>query len=96
MFVPLWILVPAALLLLWLLARALGGGGRGGRGDMIERQRRSSPPAPRHGDPHVLGDPAIRDAIAKGRKIEAVRLAREKYGLDLKAAKELVERHWKR
>ena len=93
MFVPLWILVPAALLLLFLLVRAL----RGSRGDMIERQRRATgdlalhhPPRP--GEPDAMSDPQIRDAIEGRRKVEAVKLVRDRYGLGLKEAKDLVER----
>lgn len=93
MFVPLWILVPAALLLLFLLVRPL----LRSRGDMIERQRRATgdlalrhPPRP--GEPDPMSDPQIRAAIEGGRKIEAVKLARERYGLGLKEAKALVDR----
>ena len=93
MYVPLWILIPAALLLLWLIARVFGGS----RGDMIERQRRSSGGValrhgPRPGDPDAMSDPAIRAAVESGHKIEAIRLARERFGLGLKEAKELIER----
>lgn len=87
MFVPLWILTPAALLLLVLLARVLGGGGR----DMIERQRASSfEPGSDHLT--VLAQDDVQDAIARGRKIEAIRLVRERTGLGLKESKQLVER----
>jgi hypothetical protein len=93
MFVPLWILVPAALLLLFLLVRPL----LRSRGDMIERQRRATgdlalnhPPRP--GEPDPMSDPQIRAAIEGRRKIEAVKLARERYGLGLKEAKDLIER----
>lgn len=77
-------------------------------GDMIERQRRAAgAPRPAHPprldridrsavaehavDP--LTAPEIRRAIAEGRKIEAIKLARERFGLGLREAKELVERH---
>lgn len=86
MFVPLWLLVPALLLLLWLLSRAFGN-----RGDMIERQRRASAPVSPEQLAQALADPEIRLAIAGGHKIEAIRLVRERTGLDLKGAKDLVE-----
>ncbi len=85
MFVPLWILIPAALLLLIFLVRALRGGG-----DMIERQRRATL-APSTEQSAALAQPDIRDAIASGRKIEAIRLVRERTGLGLKESKQLVE-----
>lgn len=93
MFVPLWILVPAALLLLFLLVRPLLRSG----GNMIERQRQATrdlalrhPPRP--GQPDPMSDPQIRDAIDGRRKVEAVKLARERYGLGLKEAKALIDR----
>ena len=55
MFVPLWILVPAVLLLLWLLARAFGD-----RGDMIERQQRAATPVSPQLLAQALADPEIR------------------------------------
>jgi ribosomal protein L7/L12 len=86
MFVPLWILVPAVLLLLWLLARAFGD-----RGDMIERQQRAATPVSPQLLAQALADPEIRAAIADGHTIEAIKLVRERTGLDLKGAKDLVE-----
>jgi ribosomal protein L7/L12 len=86
MFVPLWILVPAILLLLWLLSRAFGN-----RGDMIERQRRAATPVSPELLAQALADPEIRAAIEGGHKIEAIRLVRERTGLDLKGAKDLVD-----
>jgi hypothetical protein len=86
MFVPLWILVPAALLLLWLLSRAFGS-----RGDMIERQRRETVPVSPELLAQALADPEIREAIMSGHKIEAIKLVRLRTGLDLKGAKDLVE-----
>jgi hypothetical protein len=83
-------------------------GGERVRGDMIEQQRRASgagPPAhPRRLDgvdrnaaaAHVadpLTVPEIRAAIEDGRKLEAIKLVRERFGLGLREAKELVERH---
>jgi hypothetical protein len=86
MFVPLWILVPAALLLLVLLSRLPSRGG-----DMIDRQRRATTPVSPEQLATILADPEIRAAIAGGRKIEAIKLVRRRSGLDLKAAKDLVE-----
>lgn len=96
MFVPLWILVPAALLLLFLLLRPLFGS-LGGGIDMIERQRRATKDLPlrhpaRPGERDPMADPQIRAAIESRRKAEAVKLARERYGLGPKEARELVER----
>jgi len=87
MFVPLPILVPALLLLLWLLSRALNGRS----GDMIERQRRAAAPVSPEQLAAALADPEIRAAIDGGRKIEAIKLVRLRLALDLKAAKDLVE-----
>lgn len=87
MFVPLWILIPAALLLLVLLVRALRGGDR----EMIARQReRTFEPGTDHLT--VLAQPDVQAAIAGGKKIEAIRMVRERTGLGLKEAKQLVER----
>jgi ribosomal protein L7/L12 len=96
-----------ALVLVTLFAKRLRGGERV-RGDMIEQQRRQSgapaPAIPRRLDgidrnaaaaqaldPNTV--PEIREAIAAGRKVEAIRMVRDRFGLDLKQAKELVERH---
>jgi ribosomal protein L7/L12 len=87
MFVPLWILVPAVLLLLWLLSRALNGG----RGDMIERQQRAAAPVSPQQLAQAFADPEISAAIEGGHKIEAIKLVRERLGLDLKGAKDLIE-----
>jgi ribosomal protein L7/L12 len=86
MFVPLWILVPAVLLPLWVLSRAFGAN----RGDMIERQRRESSFVPEK-LAQALADPEVRATIAGGHKIEAIRLVRGRYGLDLKGAKDVVD-----
>lgn len=86
MFVPLWILVPAILLLLWLLSRAFGN-----RGDMIERQRRAATPVSPELLAQALADPEIRAAIEGGHKIDAISLVRERTGLDLKGANDLVD-----
>ena len=91
MFVPLWILIPAALLLLVLLGRAIAGGRR----DMIAEQRAQ---VFEPGSDHltVLAQPDVSDAIAGRRKIEAIKLVRERTGLGLKEAKQLVERQARR
>lgn len=90
----------------WMLLRLRGG--ERVRGDMIERQRRKAgapPPAiPRRLDgidrnaaaAHALDPntvPEIRAALEAGRKVEAVKMVRERFGLGLREAKELVERH---
>ena len=88
MFVPLWILVPAVLLLLlWLLSRALRGGG----GDMIDRQRRAAPALTPEQLAPILADPEVRATIAGEGKIAAIKLVRRRYGLDLKGAKDVVD-----
>ena len=82
------------LLLLFLLMRR-------GSGDMIERQRREASvrarpripaPATRADEAALLAEPEIREALDGGHKIEAIKLVRERTGLGLKEAKELVER----
>ena len=68
--------------------------------DMIERQRREVARELKHSTPHtsrsdeaaLLAVPEIRAALDNGRKIEAIKLLRERTGLGLKEAKELVER----
>jgi ribosomal protein L7/L12 len=87
MFVPLWILVPAALALVWLAGLALNRP----RGDMIENQRRTSTPVTPEQLAALLADPDVSAAIAGGRKIEAIKLVRRRTGLDLKGAKDLVD-----
>ena len=83
---------------------------RGGE-DMIARQKRKtiaalerSPSGQREVAPDtarsdveaLLAVPDIRDALQKGRKVEAIRLVRERAGIGLKEAKELVERATRR
>jgi len=93
MFVPLPLIALAvlALVVLALLARRRGGG------DMIEQQRRMAPPPPARrmtgeSAEKILAQPDIAAAIAAGHKIEAIKLVRERTGLGLKEAKDLVER----
>jgi len=65
---------------------------------MIERQRRATPrlsptPSPISTDQRtVLASSEVRAALAGGNKIEAIKLVRERTGLGLKEAKDLVER----
>ena len=95
MFVPLWILVPAVLLLLWLLSRALNGGGPStgsGQVEMIDRQRREGPRLSPEQLAPIIADPEVRATIAGEGKIAAIRLVRRRYGLDLRGAKDVVER----
>ena len=99
MFVPLWLLALAGVafvLLVWLAFRPRGGG------EMIQGQqrdaRRTASHSPTHGAVSQSGEaailvPEIRAALARGQKIEAIRLVRERTGLGLKEAKDLVERH---
>jgi hypothetical protein len=56
--------------------------------------RAGNAPAPQH-QPGVPGvfPPAAADALRRGRKIEAIRIAREHLGIGLKEAKDLVEQH---
>ena len=62
---------------------------------MIERQRADSfEPGSDHLT--VLAQADVREAIARGKKIEAIKLVRERTGLGLKEAKLLVERYRQR
>lgn len=95
---PWWILFPLILLAMAIIARMLRV--RGNRlDDMIERQRRESDRPPislrDHGvlDGNILDEPEILREIARGHKIEAIKLVRERFGLGLKEAKDLVDRH---
>ncbi len=88
MFVPLWLIALTLLLiavLAWLALRGRGGG------DMIDRQRRAAPAERPPADRKALSDRGVREAIARGNKLEAIRLVRERTGLSLAEAKELVE-----
>jgi len=89
MFVPLWLIALALLLIVvlaWLALRGRGGG------EMIDRQRRAAPTERSPADHKALADRAVREAIARGNKLEAIRLVRERTRLSLAEAKELVER----
>ena len=87
MYVPLWLLIPAAVLLLVLLLRAFTGGSR----EMIAGQRAAGF---EQGAAHLaaLAQPDVQAAIAGRRKIEAIKLIRERTGLGLREARLLVER----
>jgi len=90
MFVPLW-LIGLTLLVLFAALAAATWRRRGGV-EMVERQRRERPSAS-FGELTVLASPEVRAALGAGRKIDAIKLVRERTGLGLKEAKELVERH---
>ncbi len=88
MFVPLWLIVVVLVALVLLAGLAF----RGGRsGEMIERQRRASP-APTFDQLAILASAEIRGALEQGNKIAAIKLVRERTGLGLREAKDLVER----
>ena len=100
MFVPVWLLALAGVafvVLAWLAFRRRGGG------EMIEGQQRDARRIASHAPPHraalppdhaaLLAVPEIGAALARGQKIEAIKLVRERSGLGLKEAKDLVERH---
>lgn len=90
MYVPLPFVAATVVLLLVLALLAFRRRG----GDMLEDQRREarSRAVPSAELRALLDRPDIAEAIAQGRKIEAIRLVRERSGLGLKEAKELVER----
>lgn len=95
---PWWIIFPLIVVAMAIIARMLRV--RGNRpDDMINRQMRDStrPPASiaDHGvlDGNLLDEPEILREIQRGHKIEAIKLVRERFGLGLKEAKDLVERH---
>lgn len=87
MFVPLWLIGLTLALILVLAVLALRRRGT----EMIEQQRRETP-FPTTDQLAALADSEVRAALARGNKIEAIRLVRERTGLGLKESKELVER----
>ena len=91
MFVPLWLILVTLLALAVLAVLAFRG--RGGD-EMLERQQRASPRVRSASSDQlgVLADPEVRAALAAGNKIMAIKLVRERTGLGLKEAKDLVER----
>lgn len=108
---PTYFILLAAVALFGLIAFAVIVRRNSG-GDMIERQRRQTPVPPPAPPPHLDGSlapdnrpsdeaalvavPEIRNAIQRGRTIEAVKHVREATGMGLKESKELVERHMRR
>ncbi len=49
---------------------------------------------PEGGTIDLSNDPEVRAAFMNGRKIEAIKLVRERTGLGLKEAKDIVESQW--
>lgn len=99
---PWWIIFPLVLAAMALIARVLRVRGIDPQDDMISRQIRETdqrPPANLHDrgvlDANLLDEPEILRAIERGHKIEAIQLVRERFGLGLAEAKDLVERHSK-
>jgi ribosomal protein L7/L12 len=88
MFVPLWLIVLTLVALLVLGGLAFRG--RAG-GEMVERQRLDRP-ASNSEQRAALASADVRSALAQGDKIAAIKLVRERTGLGLKEAKDLVER----
>ncbi len=105
MFVPLWLIGLTLALLLALVVAALR---RGGGDMMDRQRRDAgrivapAPLRPTHAPTHhvatspdealVLAIPEVRAALMGGNKIEAIKRVRERTGLGLKEAKDLVER----
>ncbi|GAA0276447.1 hypothetical protein GCM10009127_16430 [Alteraurantiacibacter aestuarii] len=92
MFVPLWIIIANAMLVAFLITRAMRSGG----GDMLERQRRTAPTHSAADEHRLMTLPQVQQAMANGHKIEAIRHVREASGMGLKDAKQMVERHFPR
>ena len=98
MFVPLWllVLVGVAVALLAMMAFRPRSGAEMIQGQQSTARRLAShvplrPAAPQLDEAAVLALPEIRAALAGGRKIDAIKLVRERTGLGLKEAKDLVE-----
>ena len=99
MFIPLWLLALAGFAFVVLAALAIRP--RSG-GEMIQDQQRDArrlsdhaappPGALRPEEAALLAVPEIGAALAGGNKIEAIKQVRERTGLGLKDATELVER----
>ena len=101
MFVPVWLIAAIVILIAILAVFALRRSDAVRGADMLEQQRRALPdavppparaPELKPAPDHVLADPEVAMALAANKKIEAIKLVREKTGLGLKEAKELVER----
>jgi large subunit ribosomal protein L7/L12 len=93
MFIPIPVLIVAGLVVLLLLALILRPARRrdplmGGQ-PPIARTRKPPPPAAATLPPET--EAQVRVLLAAGRKIEAIKLARDATGLGLKQTKELVE-----
>jgi ribosomal protein L7/L12 len=98
MFIPFWLIGLTLALLFVLVTLAFRRGG----GDMIELQQRASPranarvaptAAPASTDAFaVIASPDVQAALADGNKIAAIKLVRERTGLGLGEARDLVER----
>jgi ribosomal protein L7/L12 len=99
MFIPFWLIGLTLALLFVLVTLAFRRGG----GDMIELQQRASPSgarpriaptaAPASTDAFaVIASPDVQAALADGNKIAAIKLVRERTGLGLGEARDLVER----
>lgn len=89
MFVPVWMLVVAALVFLVLLSIAFA---RRDSSEMLDRQRQEAPALNPAEEAALLARPEVAAPLAAGRKIEAIREVRRLGGMGLKEAKELVER----
>lgn len=105
--IPAWAIlaVVGAFVILALLRRLTGSGGED-MIERQRRQTKgllkNAPPPRMEGEvtPHnrpsdtaaIMGVPEIRAAIARGRKVEAIKLVRERTGLGLREAKDLVDR----
>ena len=106
MFVPLWLLALAGFAFVVLAALALRprGGGEMIQGQQRDARRIAAlaPLRAAHAPTHrpavppdeaiVLAVPELRAARTGGNKLEAIKLVRERTGLGLKEARELVER----
>ena len=98
MFVPIWLIVLTGLVIVILAMLAFR---RGGRGDMLEEQRRNTPIPPaaplpaadRQDDAQVMALPQVQEALNRGKKIAAIKQVRIATGMGLKESKELVERN---
>jgi ribosomal protein L7/L12 len=88
MFIPLWLIVLALVALVVLAMLAFR---RRDAGEMLERQRLASPASTAE-QRTVLASADVRTALERGDRIAAIRIVRQRTGLGLKEAKDLVER----
>jgi ribosomal protein L7/L12 len=84
-----WIAVGIAILVVVFVVARMLHGSRHEAGSMPGTPR-SSPPKPRAGD-HVALRREIDALLNQGRKIDAIKIVRERTGWDLKEAKDFVE-----